>query len=122
MAVHPAQQVAAPQVVVAAPEDSTPTEEDPEAIGTRRTPPDEDNVLREHVKTSKGASMTGCSGYNQSDVFTKTTEKLAIYVGSNYKDGSVMATAIETLKTPVVDEPAPQWKLWNNVVAALVWI
>ena len=54
----------------------------------------------------KGA-IYDCSGYNQSDLFTKTSEKLSIYVGRTYKDGGTMSRAVETLVDPVIIEPPP---------------
>ncbi len=47
-----------------------------------------------------------CANVKQSDVFTKTTKEIGDYVGSNFKYGSNVRLAIESLSIPTLDEPA----------------
>ena len=50
-----------------------------------------------------------CSGYDQSDVFVKTQEQIAIYVGRTYTNGGAVMKAVETLEiTKVRMPPAPE--------------
>ena len=49
------------------------------------------------------------SGYDQSYVFIKTQEQIAIYVGRTYTNGGAVMKAVETLDIPKVRmPPAPE--------------
>ena len=55
------------------------------------------SALSEHVYD--------CSGADQAEQYTKTTEKIAEYVGSEYVMGSNIKTAIETLSQSTLTMP-----------------
>ena len=46
-----------------------------------------------------------CVGFNQSGQFITTQEQLSIFVGSTYKHGGIMATAVDKLTDPVIPMP-----------------
>ena len=46
-----------------------------------------------------------CSGYDQPDVFIKTQEQIAIYMGRTYTNGGAVMKAVETLEIPKVRMP-----------------
>lgn len=52
--------------------------------------------------------MYNCSGTDQIEQYTKTTEKTAEYVGSKYTKGSNIRTAIETRIAFILDIPDDQ--------------
>ena len=56
------------------------------------------SALSEHVYN--------CSGAGQAEQYTKTTEKIAEYVGSEYVMGSNIKTAIETLSQSTLTMPS----------------
>ena len=59
-----------------------------------------------HVKFSGGkdeldGNYFDCTGYGQSDRFVKTVQKIADYIGQEYKSGGITRTEVVT-QTPVV--------------------
>ncbi|KAL3935506.1 MAG: hypothetical protein SGARI_002947, partial [Bacillariaceae sp.] len=63
-------------------------------------------------------------GYDQSELYAKTSEQVAIYVGKTYSYGGRISVAIETLKPPnIATPPAPPGYGTEKVNAAdkFVW-
>jgi len=55
--------------------------------------------------TALSKYVYNCSGAGQAEQYTKTTEKIAEYVGSEYTMGSNIRTAIESLTTSTLTMP-----------------
>jgi hypothetical protein len=49
-----------------------------------------------------------CADSRQADIFTKTTQEVAEYVGRTYKYGSNVRLAVEKLSRPVLELPVDQ--------------
>ena len=76
--------------------------------GYRSSAPPRQVKFEDSCKELKG-HIFDCSGYDQSDVFIKTQEQIAIYVVRTYTNGGAMMKSVETLEIPKVRmPPAPE--------------